>query len=592
MLDRDSQQQILDILRNGRLSTVFQPIVDLRSRDFLAVEALTRGPKGSPLHSPAELFPRAERVGMIRELELSALETAAKAFCTLNLPAKLFVNISPMSLVSANAVIIARDVLQRSGLRAENVVLELSEQYQTEDYSALVSALEAFKQEGFGIAVDDLGAGYAGLKTWSQLQPDFVKIDRHFISGIDKDPIKHEFVRSILTMAQEIKSRVIAEGIETFEELQVLRELGVRYVQGYLLGRPSAIPEITDNIHRLADRPAMRERALANRKVIGALAQDFPSIDVHTRLEDVVRLFKAQAGISSLPVLHHNTPTGIISRQQALEIFSERFGPELHGRKPVVQFMNDKPIVVEFNTPLEDVSYLLTEDVQQDLIQDLIIAQQGRYRGIAKTSALLRAITDQQISSARHANPLTQLPGNVPINERAQTLINAQDEFWVAYCDLNDFKAFNDVYGYALGDKAILLLANLLSETVDCDLDFVGHIGGDDFILLMRSEAAPELCATMCSRFEAQVRQLYDPAALSNRGIWSPDRRGRQSFFPLMSLSIGLVKPRLSSGLRADDVSALASEAKKEAKRLPGGGVYVSDARFPEVASHYLRATA
>ncbi|MBB3048749.1 EAL domain-containing protein (putative c-di-GMP-specific phosphodiesterase class I)/GGDEF domain-containing protein/CBS domain-containing protein [Litorivivens lipolytica] len=581
MLDHDSQKDILDILRNRRLSSVFQPIVDMRSRDFLAVEALTRGPQGSPLHSPAVLFPTAESVGLIRELELSALEGAAMAFRKLNLKAKLFVNISPMSLVSANAVTIARNILARTGLSATNVVLELSEQYQTEDYSALTKSLAAFKQEGFGIAVDDLGAGYAGLKTWSQLHPDFVKIDRHFISGIDEDPIKREFVRSIMTMAQEIKSRVIAEGVETFEEAQVLRELGVRYTQGYLFGRPNAHPRISDNVNRVADRPAMRDRALANRKVIGALAQDFPSIDVHTRLEDVVRLFKTHSSISSLPVLLHHTPTGIISRQQVLEIFSERFGPELHGRKPVAQFMNDQPIVVEFDTPLEDVSYLLTEDVQQDLIQDLIIAQQGRYRGIAKTSALLRAITDQQISSARHANPLTQLPGNVPINERAQSLINEQNEFWVAYCDLNDFKAFNDVYGYALGDKAILLLANLLSEAIDSDIDFVGHIGGDDFILLMRSENTPDLCATICDTFSNQIRQLYDPVALGKKGIWSQDRQGQRSFFPLMSLSIGLVKPELTAGLRADDISTLASMAKKEAKRMPNGGVFISDTRHP-----------
>lgn len=574
-------QQINGILQADNLSSVFQPIVDLRSRDFFGVEALTRGPADSELFSPAVLFPMAERVGLIRELELKALEIAGRSFRNLALPVRIFVNISPMSLMAPGAVEVAKTLLANACIDAQNVVLELSEQYQTDDVAELAAALEQFKAQGFGIAVDDLGSGYAGLKTWSQLKPDFVKIDRHFISGIDSDPIKREFVRSILAMAHEIKSRVIAEGVETAEEAQIIRELGVRYVQGYLFGRPATVPSIDQNIHHLAAKPVLRERALANRKTIGSLAQDFPSIDVNTRLADVVSIFKAHSAISSLPVLHHNTPVGLISRQHILEIFSDRFGPELHARKPVVQFMNEQPLVVEFTAALEDVSYLLTENGEQDLVQDFIIANHGQYHGIGKTSALLRAITDQQISSARHANPLTQLPGNVPINEQVNTLISQQTDFWVAYCDINGFKAFNDVYGYAMGDKAIMLLANILSDHVNSEHDFVGHIGGDDFILLLRSDNAPEICAEICESFSRQARSLYDAVARGHKGIWSQDRQGKRAFFPLMTLAIGLVHPDVDSSLRADDISTLASEAKKEAKLLREGGVFDSPARFP-----------
>lgn len=581
MTCRNEKQQIHSILTQRNIHSVFQPIVDLRTRDFLGVEALARGPEGSKLFSPAVLFPMAARTGVIRELELLALETASASFAALGLSTKLFVNISPMSLMAPGALELAHTLLAGANVQAEDVILELSEQYQTDDFDELTVALERFKAKGFGIAVDDLGSGYAGLKTWSQLKPDFVKIDRHFISGIDSDPIKREFVRSILTMAREIKSRVIAEGVETPEEAHIIRELGVRYVQGYLFGRPATVPVVDPRIHHLAAMPVMRERALANRKTIGSLTQNFPSIDVNTRLADVVSIFKARSDISSLPVLHHNTPVGLISRQQILEIFSDRFGPELHSRKPVIQFMTEQPLVVEYNAALEDVSYLLTENGEQDLIQDFIIANQGQYHGVGKTSALLRAITEQQICNARYANPLTQLPGNVPINEQVNTLISQRTDFWAAYCDINGFKAFNDVYGYAMGDKAIMLLANILSDHVNNECDFIGHIGGDDFILLLRSAEATRICTDICDAFRQRARALYDTTARGHRGIWSQDRQGQRSFFPLMTLSIGMVKPDLDANLRADNISTLASEAKKEAKLLIDGGVYVSPERFP-----------
>ncbi|MNY12256.1 Cyclic di-GMP phosphodiesterase Gmr [compost metagenome] len=95
---------------------------------------------------------------------------------------------------------------------------------------------------GFSIALDDLGAGYSSLRLWSELRPDIVKIDRHFIDGIHLDPLKREFVGSILQMAKAARARVIAEGVEQLEELQLLERMGVDLVQGYLLGRPQEQP--------------------------------------------------------------------------------------------------------------------------------------------------------------------------------------------------------------------------------------------------------------------------------------------------------------------------------------------------------------
>jgi len=133
-------------------------------------------------------------------------------------------------------------LLQQLGIAPSQVVIELSEQYPADDIDLLKSCLNHYRSQGFLTAIDDLGAGYSGLRLWSELSPDYVKIDRHFIHQIDSTPVKQEFVRSIVELCQSLTCKVIAEGIETQEELAVLKQLGIVYCQGYLLGRPEVLP--------------------------------------------------------------------------------------------------------------------------------------------------------------------------------------------------------------------------------------------------------------------------------------------------------------------------------------------------------------
>ena len=136
------------------------------------------------------------------------------------------------------------ELLNAYGIPAEQVVIELTEQTPTDDFELLDKALHHYRAMGFGIALDDLGAGYSSLRMWSELRPDYVKIDRYFIDGIHQDAVKREFVESILKIARASRAQVIAEGIELAEELTVLSEMGVDLVQGYLLGRPQELPAL------------------------------------------------------------------------------------------------------------------------------------------------------------------------------------------------------------------------------------------------------------------------------------------------------------------------------------------------------------
>ncbi|HEY7377237.1 MAG TPA: EAL domain-containing protein, partial [Steroidobacteraceae bacterium] len=251
MLMSDFETELADIIEHGRIQTVLQPIVDPRARTVLGHEALSRGPSGTRLHSPLALFAAAIRSERTVELEECCLERAMQRFRGSSLDGRLFLNLSPFTLLAADSLAAwLAGLLDRLGLPAGRCVFEITEQSLYEDYAAIRAALDTLREIGCEIAVDDLGAGYSGLRAWSELRPDYVKIDRYFVCDIHTDGVKGEILRSIVEMSRAIGSRVIAEGVETAEECSELLDIGVDYLQGYFFGRPQAEPRVSD--HALA----------------------------------------------------------------------------------------------------------------------------------------------------------------------------------------------------------------------------------------------------------------------------------------------------------------------------------------------------
>ena len=182
--------------------------------------------------------------------------------------------------------------------------------------------------------------------------------------------------------------------------------------------------------------------------------------------------------------------------------------------------------------------------------------------------------TESRIEAARHANPLTFLPGNIPITEHIERLLASGGEFVACYGDLNNFKPFNDHYGYWRGDEMIRLMAGLALGHCDAQRDFVGHVGGDDFILLFQSDDWERRCERLVADFNARAVTLYDEACRAAGGIEAEDRHGVVRFFPFTSLSIGAVRIRKGQYRTAELVASAAAAAKHEAK-LAGAGLVV-----------------
>jgi EAL domain-containing protein (putative c-di-GMP-specific phosphodiesterase class I) len=237
------------LLRQDRLRAVFQPIVATADLQVTGYEALIRGPAGSCLESPAALFAAARSTGRQRELETACLRTIWRCFRSLELPGKLFVNVSAGMLLAPSAPGQAlEDILARLEIEPQRVVLEITEDQAVSDYARLRQVAQRLSAQGYELAIDDLGAGYASLRLWLELQPDCVKLDSAFIQNIDNDLLKRCFLDAIQQLAQCSGARVIAEGVETAGELALLRRLGIAHAQGYHIAYPSPKPPRSLNL--------------------------------------------------------------------------------------------------------------------------------------------------------------------------------------------------------------------------------------------------------------------------------------------------------------------------------------------------------
>jgi EAL domain-containing protein (putative c-di-GMP-specific phosphodiesterase class I) len=227
---------IEDVLEREAIGIVFQPVLELPGRRPVAYEALSRFP-GDPSLTPDRWFAAAWEVGLGLPLELLAVRKAAEALERIPLDTGLNINASP-PVVAAEGFMAAFDG------SAPRVTVELTEHLRIEDYRSFASALRPMRRAGGQIAIDDFGAGYASLRHMLRLRPEWLKLDISLTEQIDENPIAHEMAAALTSFADNVGLRVVAEGIETDEELEALVEIGFRYGQGFHFGVPAPLEDL------------------------------------------------------------------------------------------------------------------------------------------------------------------------------------------------------------------------------------------------------------------------------------------------------------------------------------------------------------
>lgn len=275
------------------------------------------------------------------------------------------------------------------------------------------------------------------------------------------------------------------------------------------------------------------------------------------------------------------------------------------GGAAVEQLFSDPPDLLLVDTELPDISgadlvtTVKAENVYRQLPVVLRLANGEAETGIDFTSVeaddflttadiadpnvvrMRLALTLCRSARSLDANPLTKLPGNTTIISRIQELIDKKAPFALAYADLDHFKAFNDKYGFARGDEALMMSARVIVNTVrsfPSEYSFVGHVGGDDFVFIVRAEEAEDACKRVIANFDAIVPNFYDRDDRARGAILSTDRQGQERTFPLMAVSIAVVRNLSGKLTHFGEVSHIASGLKKKAKGVETSS-YVIDAR-------------
>jgi EAL domain-containing protein (putative c-di-GMP-specific phosphodiesterase class I) len=240
---RDRAAMLERILLEEKVSTVFEPIVRLATNEVLGYEALSRGPAGSGLETPFDLFSTAEAADREYELDSLCRRRALANARGIQSNQLLFLNILPTCIQDPDfQAVRVRETLGALGLGPRNLVLEISEKQAISNFPIMREAIDHFSGLGFGIALDDTGAGFSSLQAALELAPDFLKLDMSLVRSIEESPEKQELLRGLQSLAAKMGSRVIAEGIETEQELSAIRALGIECGQGFYLGRGSAMP--------------------------------------------------------------------------------------------------------------------------------------------------------------------------------------------------------------------------------------------------------------------------------------------------------------------------------------------------------------
>jgi len=501
-------------LSAGEFRTECQVIVSLNSGKELGFEALTRPMGRPPLDRPDHFLEAAAEAGLLTETDRTWRE-ASLARLGAELPAGqlLFLNVTPASLLTGHTTAPGLEAVARShGLAPERIVLEVTEGERVDDFDRMRRVLGGFRSRGFLIAIDDAGAGPSSLQSMVELRPDFIKLDRWLARDIEFDRSRRSMVEALVRFAEQVRARVIAEGIETTDQLDAFIGLGVAFGQGYLLGMPGArtvgvAPMTGAHIRRVA--AARRQRGTEPGKsrvadlaeAVPAIAAEIPGIQVHG-------LFQANPHLQVVAVVDGGVVAGIITRGRCFERMSGQFGLPLNGRKPAVALCTPAT-TVQATAVAQDAARLALERPPATAHDPVVVLDGRAYAGVVSTTGLLEQLLAEEVAEARLLSPLTGLPGNRLIRRRVEAARMGEEPYFLIYADIDNFKSFNDRFGFAHGDSAIAGLASVLGEGSDaCTREsFLGHIGGDDFVAIVH---AGDLAAFQRSVGRGLQRRWFD----------------------------------------------------------------------------------
>lgn len=583
---RASDSMLKELIEENRLTAFFQPIVSLEHGSIHAYEALCRTSGPNPFDTIDDLFQQAILCGLTRQLDMRCRENSIACAAKQNIGtsnALLFLNICPTSLLHPDHNTGATEMFAKKfGIPKDKIVLEITEREAVSNYSLFRRAVDHYRNNGFHIAIDDFGAGYGGLKMLSMLEPDYVKIDRHFFQDKGRSHINYNLIDAIATACHRIGIHVIAEGIESEDDLRICREVGIHLLQGYHFAKPN--PELLHveqlNIQAMPSLQISGTKMFDEVICVGDISSYVEPIPVDDRVIEVWKRLNVSPQLDCIPVLSSSRLCGLINRRRFMEshmVGRHGYGMSLNYYKHVSDVLDNNFLQVPHYSSVEEVARKIHLRQQMSVYDDICVTRSGKYIGMVSVREILNAVTENSMMLARGANPLTGLPGNEFIQRQIAKMLSRSIHFDVSYIDIDSFKPYNDRHGFEMGDRVIKKVGDILVQAVkkwdQSSIGFAGHIGGDDFIVITRPKHSIATCEYIIDQFNQARNVFHNKQECRDNFYCSVDRNGNSERFGLLSLSIGVVSTEMHRISSIAEISSIASDLKKRAKKINGSAI-------------------
>lgn len=388
-------EALINTLRNKSIRTVYQPIVSLKNGQVLGYEALSRGPQNSCLESPANLFHAAEKFNRLWEVELlcrmKALENAK------NLPEGklLFINVNPEMIKDRKFKKgSTKEYIAKYGINPTSIIFEITERTAVNDFKSFRKTIDNYISQGYKIAIDDTGAGYSGLRLLAETHPQYIKIDMELVRDIDKDMIKQELMKTFQAFAQITNMKLIAEGIETIDELHTLIDIGIHYGQGYFIQRPeedfvAIAPDLCDLIIRRNRMLCDNSQIDCNRMKIGEIARQDRTLDVKASIDEAYRMLHNHYNLQGLVICRHEVPVGLIMKWK---LYLEKAKQDKFFEQDLQKVMENNPLILDYDTSIKETCKKAIARREENIYDYIIITKDEKYYGVVPVGTLLNTL--------------------------------------------------------------------------------------------------------------------------------------------------------------------------------------------------------
>ncbi|MEV0373780.1 GGDEF domain-containing protein [Streptomyces sp. NPDC050636] len=468
-----------------QLRFAYQPVVNLATGSVAALEILARPEDGA-----VDVLASAHRCPDL-DAELAALAVRSAAHQETLLP--LHVNVFAATVAELPGLTSLGKAVHEVGRRPWEITLDIGGPFTHVPHRSLLEAVAALRDEGYRICADGVGDGDLPLRLLGDLAPDLVKLDASLCAGLDSDRGRRAAVAAMRQLCDQVGGLLAIEGVETERQYAAARDAGVQLAQGYLFGPPARRPA-ADIYLPAVHPPAVSGPAAPYGPPAGPPVAQFlqpaallPMSASAGTVRSHLTGFPAVSGV--LLVDTDGVPVRAIDRDRFLLSLSGRYGHALYADRPALR-LADRPRTVGAEATAWQVLDVIAEGDRDRTGDDVaVVDERGRCMGVVHLADILRALAESRVEEAARLNPLTRLPGSDAVNGEVDRRIAEGRTFALSWLDVDGFKQVNDGAGFAAGDELIRSVGRVLAEVAAGEpAARVGHIGGDDFLVLAEPE--------------------------------------------------------------------------------------------------------